>query len=63
MTETSPTITQTDKDDPIERRVGTVGGVAPHVEIRSWIERAVLFRPGSLESFLLEDTTYAWLLE
>ena len=34
MTETSPTITQTDKDDPIERRVGTVGRVAPHVEIK-----------------------------
>lgn len=34
MTETSPTITQTDKDDPIERRVGTVGRVAPHVEVK-----------------------------
>ena len=34
MTETSPTVTQTDKDDPIERRVGTVGRVAPHVEIK-----------------------------
>jgi len=34
MTEASPTVTQTDKDDPIERRVGTVGRVAPHVEIK-----------------------------
>jgi fatty-acyl-CoA synthase len=34
MTETSPVSTQTRPDDPIERRVGTVGSVHPHVEIR-----------------------------
>ena len=34
MTETSPVSTQTSRDDPIERRVSTVGRVQPHVEIR-----------------------------
>jgi fatty-acyl-CoA synthase len=34
MTETSPVSTQTRPDDSLERRVGTVGSVHPHVEIR-----------------------------
>jgi fatty-acyl-CoA synthase len=34
MTETSPVSTQTRVDDPIERRVGTVGRVGPHVEVK-----------------------------
>ncbi|OJU80568.1 MAG: AMP-binding protein [Solirubrobacterales bacterium 70-9] len=34
MTETSPVSTQTAQDDPLEKRVGTVGRVHPHVEIR-----------------------------
>jgi fatty-acyl-CoA synthase len=34
MTETSPLSTQTSPDDPLERRVGTVGRVHPHVEIK-----------------------------
>jgi fatty-acyl-CoA synthase len=34
MTETSPVSTQTRVDDPLERRVGTVGRVGPHVEVR-----------------------------
>jgi fatty-acyl-CoA synthase len=34
MTETSPVSTQTRVDDPLERRVGSVGRVAPHVEVR-----------------------------
>ena len=34
MTETSPVSTQTSCDDPLERRVGTVGRVLPHVEIK-----------------------------
>jgi fatty-acyl-CoA synthase len=34
MTETSPVSTQTGADDELELRVGTVGGVHPHVEIR-----------------------------
>jgi fatty-acyl-CoA synthase len=34
MTEISPVATQTLRDDPIERRVSTVGVAHPHVEIR-----------------------------
>lgn len=34
MTETSPVSTQSVLDDPLEKRVGTVGRVHPHVEIK-----------------------------
>jgi fatty-acyl-CoA synthase len=34
MTETSPVSTQTRRDDPLERRVATVGRVGPHVEVK-----------------------------
>ena len=34
MTETSPVSTQTARDDPIEKRVGTVGRVHPHLEVK-----------------------------
>jgi len=34
MTETSPISTQTATDDPVDKRVGSVGRVHPHVEIR-----------------------------
>jgi fatty-acyl-CoA synthase len=34
MTETSPVSTQTATDDPLEKRVGTVGRVHPHVEVK-----------------------------
>ncbi len=34
MTETSPISLQTAKDDPLERRIGSVGRVHPHVEIK-----------------------------
>ena len=34
MTETSPVSTQTAVDDPIEKRVGTVGRVGPHLEVK-----------------------------
>ena len=34
MTETSPVSTQTAPDDPVEKRVGTVGRVHPHVEVK-----------------------------
>jgi fatty-acyl-CoA synthase len=34
MTETSPVSTQTSVDDPVEKRVGTVGRVGPHVEVK-----------------------------
>jgi fatty-acyl-CoA synthase len=34
MTETSPVSTQTAADDPLEKRVGTVGRVHPHVSVK-----------------------------
>ncbi|MFZ0215900.1 MAG: AMP-binding protein [Candidatus Dormiibacterota bacterium] len=34
MTETSPVTTQTTTDDPLDKRVATVGRVHPHVEIK-----------------------------
>jgi fatty-acyl-CoA synthase len=34
MTETSPVSTQTRRDDDIDHRVGTVGAVGPHVEVK-----------------------------
>src|SRR5437588_11977108 len=34
MTETSPVSTQCATDDPLEKRVATVGHVHPHVEIK-----------------------------
>ncbi|HUN28359.1 MAG TPA: AMP-binding protein [Alphaproteobacteria bacterium] len=34
MTETSPVSLQTAVDDPVEKRVGTVGRVHPHVEVK-----------------------------
>ncbi len=34
MTETSPVSTQTTHDDPLDKRVGTVGRVHPHVEVK-----------------------------
>jgi fatty-acyl-CoA synthase len=33
MTETSPVSTQTSADDPLDKRVGSVGRVHPHVEV------------------------------
>jgi fatty-acyl-CoA synthase len=46
MTETSPISTLSARDDSLERRVGTVGRVVPHVEIsvRDPVTRAVLPR-------------------
>jgi fatty-acyl-CoA synthase len=34
MTETSPVSTQTAADDPVDKRVGSVGRVHPHVEVK-----------------------------
>jgi fatty-acyl-CoA synthase len=52
MTETSPVSTQTGADDALEKRVGTVGRVHPHVEVKivdpgsgAIVERG---RPGEL---------------
>jgi len=39
MTETSPISFQTSKDDPLEKRVSTVGRVHPHVEVKIIDER------------------------
>jgi fatty-acyl-CoA synthase len=52
MTETSPVSTLSARDDPVDRRVGTVGRVLPHVEVsvRDPLARAALPRgtPGEL---------------
>ncbi|MEO1230749.1 MAG: AMP-binding protein [Myxococcota bacterium] len=34
MTETSPVSTQSSTDDPLDKRVGTVGRIHPHVEVK-----------------------------
>lgn len=34
MTETSPVSTQTSIDDPVERRVSTIGRIQPHLEVK-----------------------------
>jgi fatty-acyl-CoA synthase len=34
MTETSPVSAQTQRDDPLDKRVGSVGRVHPHVEVK-----------------------------
>src|SRR5690606_42102897 len=34
MTETSPVSTQTAIDDPLEKRMGSVGMVHPHIEVK-----------------------------
>ena len=52
MTETSPVSTQTAADDPIDKRVGTVGRVHPHVEVKvvdpvTGRDRAHAARPAS----------------
>ncbi len=47
MTETSPVSTQTSHDDPLERRVGTVGRVHPHVEIKVVDSDGRIVAPGA----------------
>jgi fatty-acyl-CoA synthase len=34
MTETTPICLQTARDDPMERRIGSVGRIHPHVEVK-----------------------------
>ena len=52
MTETSPVSTQTSPDDPLDKRVGTVGRVLPHVQVKvidpSTGETLGLGEPGEL---------------
>jgi fatty-acyl-CoA synthase len=45
MTETSPVSTQTLTDDPIDKRVGTVGRVHPHVEVKIVDPESTLVMP------------------
>ncbi len=46
MTETSPGSFQTALDDPLERRVGTVGRALPHVEVKIIDEQGRIVPPG-----------------
>jgi fatty-acyl-CoA synthase len=46
MTETSPVSFQSSVDDPIERRVGTVGRIHPHVEVKIINEAGRIAPPG-----------------
>ncbi|MCU1659460.1 MAG: AMP-dependent synthetase and ligase [Pseudonocardiales bacterium] len=47
MTETSPVSTQTSYDDPLERRVGTVGRIHPHVEVKIVDSEGCIVPPGT----------------
>jgi fatty-acyl-CoA synthase len=51
MTETSPVSTQTSYDDPLERRVATVGRVHPHVEIKIVDGEGRIVPPGTSGEF------------
>jgi fatty-acyl-CoA synthase len=46
MTETSPVSTQTSCDDPLERRVSTVGRVHPHIEVKIVDSQGRIVPPG-----------------
>jgi fatty-acyl-CoA synthase len=47
MTETSPVSFQTSHDDPLERRVGTVGRIHPHVEVKLINAEGQIVPPGT----------------
>ena len=47
MTETSPVSFQTSADDPLDRRVGTVGRVQPHIEVKITNEDGKVVPPGT----------------
>ncbi len=51
MTETSPVSTQCATDDPIERRVATVGRVQPHIEIKIVDEGGGIVQRGETGEF------------
>jgi len=46
MTETSPVSFQSGTDDPLERRVSTVGRIHPHVEVKVINDEAHILPPG-----------------
>jgi len=52
MTETSPISFQTSMDDPIEKRVSTVGRVHPHVEVKIVDEKGNLLPTGEIGELL-----------
>jgi fatty-acyl-CoA synthase len=52
MTETSPASFQSDVDDPLERRVSTVGSVHPHVEVKVVDERGSVVPRGTTGELL-----------
>jgi len=47
MTETSPVSTQSSVDDPVDRRVSTVGRVHPHVEVKIVDENGAVVQHGA----------------
>jgi fatty-acyl-CoA synthase len=47
MTETSPVSTQTSCDDPLDRRVSTVGRVHPHIEVKIIDSEGRIVPPGT----------------
>jgi fatty-acyl-CoA synthase len=51
MTETSPVSTQSSTDDPLERRVSTVGRVMPHLEIKIVDGEGRIVPPGTPGEF------------
>jgi len=46
MTETSPVSFQSSTDDPLERRVSTVGRIHPHVEVKIVDDKGQTVKPG-----------------
>jgi len=52
MTETSPVCLQTARDDPMERRVGSVGRIHPHVEVKVVDPQGRILPPGTPGEFL-----------
>ena len=52
MTETSPVSFQSAVDDPIERRVSTVGRIHPHVEVKVVDEAGTIVAPGTTGELL-----------
>jgi fatty-acyl-CoA synthase len=52
MTETSPVSFQSEVDDPVDRRVGTVGRVHPHVQVKIVDESGSIVRRGSAGQLL-----------
>ena len=52
MTETSPIITLTETDDPIEKQVTTVGRISPHVEVKIIDDAGCIVEPGKTGELL-----------